>query len=92
MKIVATTLLPAVDRPNADRWNSPKPQNPTDIIYFKLKYYNKNYIFGKVVILCHLLAYQGILANKFRIQSICIPSNRLQTLATKCFKTQLREQ
>ena len=22
MKIVATTLLPAVDRPNADRWNA----------------------------------------------------------------------
>ena len=30
MKIVATTSLPAVDRPNADRWNAARSRQKTD--------------------------------------------------------------
>ena len=30
MKIVATTSLPAVDRPNADRWNAARSRQLTD--------------------------------------------------------------
>ena len=29
MKIVATTSLPAVDRPNADRWNAARSRQKT---------------------------------------------------------------
>ena len=31
MKIVATTLLPAVDRPNADRWNAARSRQSYDL-------------------------------------------------------------
>ena len=31
MKIVATTSLPAVDRPNADRWNAARSRQKNDV-------------------------------------------------------------
>ena len=31
MKIVATTSLPAVDRPNADRWNAARSRQKLDL-------------------------------------------------------------
>ena len=31
MKIVATTSLPAVDRPNADRWNAARSRQKSEI-------------------------------------------------------------
>ena len=33
MKIVATTSLPAVDRPNADRWNAARSRQLTEIFH-----------------------------------------------------------
>ena len=33
MKIVATTSLPAVDRPNADRWNAARSRQLIDTTY-----------------------------------------------------------
>ena len=32
MKIVATTSLPAVDRPNADRWNAARSRQEEDFL------------------------------------------------------------
>ena len=38
MKIVATTSLPAVDRPNADRWNAARSrQNAVNVYIFNSK-------------------------------------------------------
>ena len=32
MRIVATTLLPVIDRPNADRWNAHAHANKVDMV------------------------------------------------------------
>ena len=46
MKIVATTSLPAVDRPNADRWNAARSRQfiakNTQKGYFSIKNGTKN--------------------------------------------------
>ena len=45
MKIVATTSLPAVNRPNADRWNAARSRQYT-LMAFKIHYkHGKNNIF-----------------------------------------------
>ena len=58
MKIVATTSLPAVDGPNADRWNAARSlQNLFKLNTFDLSLVNfRRHIFRPCLPFCELLA------------------------------------